>query len=150
MKYSIIALFISVILMSCAGQNDETGDSTADGASDNPYAAGEKIYTSMCISCHQKNGEGVVGAFPPLANSDYLLADINRSIDIVKNGMQGEIVVNGQTMPLNAVSGKEVNITSNQRLSFSHNMEDKLKPGFYRVAVYADLGMLGSANFRLD
>ena len=60
------------------------------------------------------------------------------------------IVVNGQTMPLNAVSGKEVNITSNQRLSFSHNMEDKLKPGFYRVAVYADLGMLGSANFRLD
>jgi hypothetical protein len=53
-------------------------------------------------------------------------------------------------MALNAVSGKEVNITSNQRLSFSHNMEDKLKPGFYRVAVYADLGMLGSANFRLD
>jgi mono/diheme cytochrome c family protein len=97
MKYSIIALFIPVILMSCAGQNAETGDSTADGAGDNPYAAGEKIYTSMCISCHQKNGEGVVGAFPPLANSDYLLADVNRSIDIVKNGMQGEIVVNGQT-----------------------------------------------------
>lgn len=97
MKYSIIALFIPVILMSCAGQNDETGDSTADGAGDNPYAAGEKIYTSLCISCHQKNGEGVVGAFPPLANSDYLLSDINRSIDIVKNGMQGEIVVNGQT-----------------------------------------------------
>lgn len=97
MKYSIIALYIPVILMSCAGQNAETGDSTADGAGDNPYAAGEKIYTSMCISCHQKNGEGVVGAFPPLANSDYLLADINRSIDIVKNGMQGEIVVNGQT-----------------------------------------------------
>lgn len=83
--------------MSCAGQNDETGGSSADGAGDNPYAAGEKIYTSLCISCHQKNGEGVVGAFPPLANSDYLLADINRSIDIVKNGMQGEIVVNGQT-----------------------------------------------------
>jgi mono/diheme cytochrome c family protein len=97
MKYSIIALFIPVILMSCAGQNAETGDSTADGAGDNPYAAGEKIYTSLCISCHQKNGEGVVGAFPPLANSDYLLADVNRSIDIVKNGMQGEIVVNGQT-----------------------------------------------------
>lgn len=97
MKYSIIALFIPLILMSCAGQNDETGDSTADGTKDNPYATGEKIYTSLCISCHQKNGEGVVGAFPPLANSDYLLSDINRSIDIVKNGMQGEIVVNGQT-----------------------------------------------------
>jgi len=53
-------------------------------------------------------------------------------------------------MPLNAVSGKEDNITSNQRLSFSHKMEDKLKPGFYRVAVYTDVGMLGSANFRLD
>ena len=80
-----------------------------------------------------------------------LCADLIGSLkmDDFKN-INKNIVVNGQTMPLNAVSGKEVNITSNQRLSFSHNMEDKLKPGFYRVAVYADLGMLGSANFRLD
>jgi mono/diheme cytochrome c family protein len=121
MKYSIIALFIPVILMSCAGQNDETGDSNADGANDNPYAAGEKIYTSMCISCHQKNGEGVVGAFPPLANSDYLLADINRSIDIVKNGMQGEIVVNGQTyngiMANQGLSDEEVRDVTNYILN---------------------------------
>jgi mono/diheme cytochrome c family protein len=97
MKYSVIGALVSLILISCSGQNQENGESDAASSGDNPYAAGEKIYTSMCISCHQKNGEGVIGAFPPLANSDYLLADINRSIDIVKNGMQGEIVVNGQT-----------------------------------------------------
>jgi hypothetical protein len=74
----------------------------------------------------------------------------DNGVPVPGSNISKNIVVNGQSMPLNAVSGKEVNITSNQRLSFSHNMEDKLKPGFYRVAVYTDIGMLGSANFRLD
>ena len=80
----------------------------------------------------------------------YMAITDDNGVPVPGSNISKNIVVNGQTMSLNAVSGKEVNITSNQRLSFSHNMEDKLKPGFYRVAVYADLGMLGSANFRLD
>ena len=80
----------------------------------------------------------------------YMAITNDNGVPIPGSNIIKNVVVNGQTMALNAVSGKEVNITSNQRLSFSHNMEDKLKPGFYRVAVYADLGMLGSANFRLD
>ena len=80
----------------------------------------------------------------------YMAITDDNGVPVPGSNINKNIVVNGQTMALNAVSGKEVNITSNQRLSFSHNMEDKLKPGFYRVAVYADLGMLGSANFRLD
>lgn len=80
----------------------------------------------------------------------YMAITNDNGIPVPGSNISKNIVVNGQSMPLNAVSGKEVNITSNQRLSFSHNMEDKLKPGFYRVAVYTDLGMLGSSNFRLD
>jgi hypothetical protein len=80
----------------------------------------------------------------------YMAITNDNGIPVPGSNISKNIVVNGQSMPLNAVSGKEVNITSNQRLSFSHNMEDKLKPGFYRVAVYTDIGMLGSANFRLD
>lgn len=59
--------------------------------------AGKKLYGSTCFACHQANGEGIENAFPPLANADYLNADVNRAIDIVLRGMSGEIVVNGKT-----------------------------------------------------
>jgi nitrite reductase (NO-forming) len=38
----------------------------------------------------------MAGVFPPLANSDYLNADVNRSIDAVIHGLTGEITVNGK------------------------------------------------------
>ena len=43
------------------------------------------------------------GTFPPLAKSDYLMADVARVIETVLNGLNGPIQVNGQnyngTMP---------------------------------------------------
>jgi cytochrome c oxidase subunit 2 len=30
-------------------------------------AAGEKVYTANCAACHQANGEGLAGTFPPIA-----------------------------------------------------------------------------------
>lgn len=56
---------------------------------------GKKVYMQSCFACHQGNGEGVQGVFPPLAASDYLNADVNRAIDVVLNGLSGEITVNG-------------------------------------------------------
>jgi nitrite reductase (NO-forming) len=58
--------------------------------------SGKQIYTKTCFACHQANGEGIPNAFPPLAKSDYLNADVKRAIDIVLNGKTGEITVNGQ------------------------------------------------------
>ena len=39
----------------------------------------------------------MAGSFPPLAQSDYLLNNLEESIRGVKYGMKGEIVVNGKT-----------------------------------------------------
>lgn len=58
--------------------------------------AGKKIYMQACFACHQSNGEGVANAFPPLAKADYLNADVNRAIDVLLNGLSGEITVNGK------------------------------------------------------
>jgi len=80
----------------------------------------------------------------------YMAITTDTGVPVPGSDISRNISVNGQTMPINAVSGKEVNISGNQRLSFSHNMEEKLKSGFYRVAIYTDIGMLGSATFRLD
>lgn len=60
-------------------------------------AAGEEGYQSYCQSCHQPDGGGMGTVFPPLASSDYLLADKQRAIDVVLDGLDGAIEVNGKT-----------------------------------------------------
>lgn len=57
---------------------------------------GKQVYMGTCFACHQAEGQGIAGAFPPLAKSDYLNADTKRAIGIVLNGKTGEITVNGQ------------------------------------------------------
>ena len=64
-----------------------------EGAPSDP-ARGEQIYKTKCIVCHQADGKGLPGAFPPLAGSDYLLADKVRAVAQVLNGSNMEITVN--------------------------------------------------------
>ena len=58
---------------------------------------GEEIYRTKCIACHMADGKGVVNVFPPLAQSDYLLADPVRGVAQTLNGSHEEMVVNGVT-----------------------------------------------------
>ncbi len=58
-------------------------------------ARGEAIYKEKCIVCHQANGEGILHAFPPLKDADYLLEDKIRAVKQVLNGAPGGSVVNG-------------------------------------------------------
>lgn len=60
-------------------------------------ARGKEVYTSYCISCHMEQGEGIESVYPPLAKSDYLMADKKRSIKQILSGVSGEIKVNGIT-----------------------------------------------------
>ena len=60
-------------------------------------AKGKKIYDEKCFICHQTEGQGIPGAFPPLAEADYLLADKVRAVAQVLNGSNEEMVVNGIT-----------------------------------------------------
>jgi nitrite reductase (NO-forming)/hydroxylamine reductase len=57
---------------------------------------GEKLYAQHCSACHQVNGTGLKGAFPPLANSDYLFADKERAVRTVIEGISGPIEVNNE------------------------------------------------------
>lgn len=58
-------------------------------------AKGEQIYKSKCVVCHQPTGLGIPNVFPPLANSDYLLADKIRAVAQTLNGSKTELIVNG-------------------------------------------------------
>lgn len=59
-------------------------------------AKGKKIFGIHCIACHQLNGQGLAGAFPPLVGSEWVLGPPERPIAIVLNGLMGEIEVKGQ------------------------------------------------------
>ena len=60
-------------------------------------------YQTVCITCHQAEGQGVPGAFPPLAGSEWILGTPEIPIRIVLLGLTGEIEVKGlkfkQIMP---------------------------------------------------
>lgn len=68
------------------------------------YIGGKEIYELNCANCHQKDGKGLQNLYPPIAGSDYL-KDKEKVIYIIKNGLAGEILVNGkkfnQPMPAN-------------------------------------------------
>ncbi|MGB5586402.1 MAG: cytochrome D1 domain-containing protein [Gammaproteobacteria bacterium] len=66
------------------------------GAKAEQIARGEALYVPNCGGCHQANGQGLPGAFPPLAKSDFLLADRQRAVAITLQGKTGPITVNGQ------------------------------------------------------
>ncbi len=73
---------------------------------------GKDKYMATCVACHQADGRGIENAFPPLAKSDYLNADVDRAIDIVLHGKTGEITVNGKkynsVMTAQALTDEEV------------------------------------------
>jgi nitrite reductase (NO-forming)/hydroxylamine reductase len=74
---------------------------------------GRKVYETVCQACHQADGKGLPGAFPPLAGSDYLLGNPDRAARVVVNGLQGEVEVNGikynSVMPaMTQLSDKEI------------------------------------------
>lgn len=73
---------------------------------------GDKLYHETCIACHQDKGQGIANAFPPLAKSDYLNANVNRSISAVLHGLAGEIKVNGEVynsvMPAQDLTDAEI------------------------------------------
>lgn len=58
---------------------------------------GKAVYQGTCSTCHQAEGQGLASIFPPLAKSDFLMADRERAIELVLKGMSGPIVVNGET-----------------------------------------------------
>ncbi len=70
--------------------------SLPDGKSDSMKRC-EQVYQANCQACHMAEGQGIPGAFPPLAKSDFLMKDQKRAIGVVLNGLSGAIQVNGQT-----------------------------------------------------
>ena len=74
----------------------QTTSAAATMAAANPAGgAGAKVYQTNCSSCHQADGKGLAGSFPPLAGNPTVTGDPKTAIHIVKYGLTGKISVAG-------------------------------------------------------
>ena len=128
-----VVLFSSLFgissLMSCGSSNEEKKPEAIKKVAEEPVvkneepveastessldlSAGEAVYKTTCLACHQATGLGLPNFYPPLAKSDYLMADKIRAIKQVKLGSEGEITVNGKkyngVMPPQALDNQQI------------------------------------------
>lgn len=61
-----------------------------------PIVLGQRLFNGTCAACHQPDGKGRPGQFPPLAQSDWLLGTPETPVRILLFGLQGDIIVAGQ------------------------------------------------------
>jgi nitrite reductase (NO-forming) len=82
---------------------------------------GKAVYDAKCKVCHQENGEGTPGAFPPLAKSDYLLGNVSEALNGIINGQTAPLTVNGTeyttAMPANVLTDEEATDVMNYILN---------------------------------
>ncbi len=108
LKKTSIALMLSLLgltIGACAKEEAADTAATSDSAvhtaevsaagKDALIAKGEAVFLANCAACHQPNGQGLAGAFPPLAGSDFLKGDRKAVMSAALFGLSGPITVNG-------------------------------------------------------
>ena len=109
--YYASALAAGLLLMYSCGNTPAGQPGASDTAAAPAKATGDAIYKKTCIACHQANGEGIAGTFPPLAKSDFI-SDREKTISQVIKGYSGELTVNckkyNSAMPAQQLNDEEI------------------------------------------
>lgn len=96
---------IVYLLMNPAIERTDLGDMrtvadlrpTAQAAAPGAAVDGGTIFAANCAACHQANGQGLPGVFPPLAGSEWVVGDPKVLANILLHGVSGKIEVAGQS-----------------------------------------------------
>lgn len=81
----------------------------------------------------------------------YLVITDDKGVPIAaKNPTKTTVYAPTGPVEIMAQQIKQVVLESTQRMSFAHQLEDKLKSGNYVVAIYCDKGLLGASSFRVS
>jgi mono/diheme cytochrome c family protein len=96
----VVSFVLLVAVAGCAksSRGASAAASASAAAMRNPASPsdGATVYLTDCSSCHQPDGQGVTGAFPPLAGNGAVTGNPVAVIAIVKNGLEGRVTVNNQ------------------------------------------------------
>jgi glucose/arabinose dehydrogenase/cytochrome c5 len=88
-------LIVAALLLGELTASRAMADSAAPVSSEQ-LKRGSALYARYCAMCHQAAGQGAPPTFPPLAGSDFLAADKDRSARILITGLTGAIKVSNQ------------------------------------------------------
>jgi len=79
-----------------------SGASAVESAPLDPMVLGRRVFNN-CMACHQKDGRGLEGNYPPLDGSEWTLGRPEVPIAIILHGLEGPLVVHNkefdQVMP---------------------------------------------------
>ncbi len=130
----VLASFAFVGLIACGGGDaadpaPPAGDPpAAPQAADATGLNGEAEYMATCGTCHQADGNGMAGAFPPLTESPIVIAENPaRLIATILKGMVGPITIKGTEWnsvmaPWEHLTDEQIAaITTYERSSWGHN-----------------------------
>jgi mono/diheme cytochrome c family protein len=119
MKSIIIIISILLSLTACKGKSEKSSSkgSTTEQSQDLKEAVTEdlsthpgfKVYNQQCLPCHQADGSGVPNMYPTLHNTDWINGDNATLINIVLNGLDTEIEVNGEYFKTSMAPLKHLN-----------------------------------------
>ncbi len=73
-----------------------TPDEVDDNLDQEVVLKGAKVFNTYCATCHQRNGQGDSQRFPTLVGTDWVLGDKDRLINVILQGLEGPIEVNGK------------------------------------------------------
>ncbi len=139
----ILILLLPVIISCTGGNNKSTSENVAvnqetqtvikekTDLSDHP---GQPVYNQHCLPCHQADGSGVPGMYPPIVDTKWVNGDKSELISIVVHGLDEEIEVDGEIYntvmaPLPHLSDQEVSDVLNfVRLKFGTSPLEKIAP----------------------
>ncbi len=86
--YSLaIGLSLAMFSLPAFSQTPKTNSVNKIDAAEMAMAAGKLVYDQNCLACHQADGGGVPHLNPPLRQTDYVLGDKSRIIEVVLNGL---------------------------------------------------------------
>jgi len=96
--------------------------------------AGEQIYTTTCIACHQPNGTGLPPAFPALAGSSVVTGDLEANINLLINGVPGTAMAayGRQLSPVQLAA-----VVTYIRNSFGNTTGDLVQPAAVNTLIHA-------------
>jgi nitrite reductase (NO-forming) len=102
---------------------------------------GKAVYMATCMVCHQLNGAGLPGAFPPLGKVEYANGDARRAVAIVLKGINAPLTVNGMTYvvpmpqpdiayPMLKEDKNVADVLNYVRTSFGNEVKEAITPAF--------------------
>ena len=98
-------------------------------------AQGEKLYAGNCGACHQANGMGLPGNFPPLSGSKVVNGPKEQQIKLVLNGRKGQFTPTSMMPPQANLSDVEIAaLITYTRNNWANKTGDMVTPAEVKAA----------------